>query len=128
MREPAGALPKSRNIEFWKIAMIKTGVRSHRVRTLQRKINTPNRHFFRMSGSGEIPLSYVVTADVPGAFKQTSLRFDHVGKALTQANAFLKDGAANVSIRDGLGNHIEGSELERCCQSGAISANLKPVY
>jgi hypothetical protein len=72
-------------------------------------------------------LAYVVSADALGAFRREILRFEHVGKALEQACAFLKGGAANVAICDELGNRIDGLELERCCQSGAIRANLKPV-
>jgi hypothetical protein len=36
-------------------------------------------------------LYYVVTADVPGAFNPTSLRFDYVGEALTQASALSRE-------------------------------------
>ena len=40
--------------------------------------------------------------------------FDNLEYALEQARALLTSGAANISIHNNQGNHIEGSELEDC--------------
>lgn len=72
-------------------------------------------------------MSYVVSATISGAPKEMRFLFDLVEKALTQACALLNQGARNVSIRDEHGHHIEGVELEACCQNGMIQNDLKVV-
>lgn len=59
---------------------------------------------------------YVVRATVSPGVRPIALRYDTVDKALGQARAFLERGMEAVSIADGDGHQINGTELEACCR------------
>ena len=59
---------------------------------------------------------YFVHALMSASPLPIDLHFSELSDALNQACSYIDAGAADVSIRDGHGNQIEGPELLACCR------------